>query len=124
MKKGVKMSFDSAELARLSKMLKSKEKEINKEAYVGLANIALNIINQAKTTLKEVGAIKTGFLRDSGYVRKDKDDQVEAGFKATYAAFIEFGTTRMKGRPFLYPAMRDNEKEIERVISEAIKKIL
>lgn len=118
------MSFSSTELARLNKMLKGKEKEINKEAYAGLAAIALNIINQAKVTLREVGAIKTGFLRDSGYVRKDKDDQIELGFKAIYAAFIEFGTARMKARPFLYPAMRDNEKEVERVISEAIKKIL
>lgn len=47
--------------------------------------------------------VKTGRLRQSGYVEQ-QGDKVVAGFSAPYAAYVEYGTSDTRAHPFLTPA--------------------
>lgn len=52
--------------------------------------------------------VDTGRLRSSIVMRKGRDGlgfYVEIGTSVSYAPFVEFGTSRMRARPFLLPAV-------------------
>ena len=46
----------------------------------------------------------TGFLRSSIFAQKE-GNQVSVGAEARYAAFVNFGTSKMPARPFLSRAV-------------------
>lgn len=51
---------------------------------------------------------------------------VTVGAAAYYAAFVEFGTSgphRQKAQPFMGPAVRDMERELQKTIADAIKSV-
>lgn len=52
--------------------------------------------------------VDTGFLRSTVFVQKTSDD-VEIGFSAEYASYVEFGTYKMAAQPFLRPAIDNAE---------------
>lgn len=52
--------------------------------------------------------VDTGFLRSTVFVTKNGDD-VEVGFEAPYASYVEFGTYKMAAQPFLRPALDNAE---------------
>lgn len=54
--------------------------------------------------------VDTGFLRSTGYIVL-RDDDVEIGFSADYASYVEFGTRKMDAQPYLRPAIDDSEEE-------------
>ena len=54
--------------------------------------------------------VDTGRLRSSIIMRKGRDGMgfyVEVGTNVHYAAFVEFGTSRMAARPYLLPAVAE-----------------
>ena len=57
-------------------------------------------------------AIDTGNLINSIEVGDVTPTQATLGVGAEYAEYLEFGTSRMEARPFLRPAMDENEDEI------------
>lgn len=71
-------------------------------------------VDRAGTSAGERAAalapVKTGELRDSMEVIEGRDDRgffVEVRFGSSHATENEFGTTRMRARPFLRPALAE-----------------
>jgi HK97 gp10 family phage protein len=59
----------------------------------------------AGAVARQLVPVKTGFLRDSIFVRQTGDLQFEVGAAASYAAFIEIGTVYSEAQPFIGPAL-------------------
>ena len=60
----------------------------------------------------------------SGGRRKRGADFAKKAMSLAYAIAKSIARNGTKAKPFLFPAMRENEKEMMRVINEAIKKVL
>lgn len=52
---------------------------------------------------KEVVPVRTGHLRDSIDIQGEGQNFIEVGADADYAAFVEFGTSRMEAQPYMTP---------------------
>jgi len=65
--------------------------------------------------------IDTGFLRSSIFVRYTGDN-VEVGFEAPYASYVEFGTYKMAAQPFLRPAIDFGSDEALSAIVDSVTK--
>jgi HK97 gp10 family phage protein len=52
-----------------------------------------------------------------------RPDGVFVGSSVKYAAWLEFGTSRMAERPWLNPALERNRRDIQKAIAAAIKKV-
>lgn len=48
---------------------------------------------------------------------------VTVGASAYYAAYVEFGTVKQRAQPFLGPAVRDMERELQKVVKDAINSV-
>jgi HK97 gp10 family phage protein len=64
--------------------------------------------------------VDTGFLRDSAFMQVSGDD-VEIGFEADYASYVEFGTYKMAAQPYLRPAFDNVEEEALSAIVDSIE---
>ncbi len=63
--------------------------------------------------------VDTGFLRSTVFVRENGND-VEVGFEAPYASYVEFGTYKMAAQPFLRPALDIAELEALSAIVDSV----
>lgn len=52
--------------------------------------------------------VDTGFLQSTGFMVVTGND-VQIGFGAEYASYVEFGTYKMAAQPFLRPALDNAE---------------
>lgn len=64
--------------------------------------------------------VDTGFLKASGFIQISGDD-VEIGYDAPYASFVEFGTYKMAAQPYLRPAFDGSEEEALSAIVDSIE---
>ena len=71
----------------------------------------------------EAPASDTGFLVSNIRV-KDQKDFVEVRSEASYSKFLEYGTSKMLARPFMFPAMEKSKPKIAEVILQKIKQSL
>ncbi len=71
----------------------------------------------------EAPASDTGFLVSNIRV-KDEKDVVQVRSEASYSKFLEYGTSKMLARPFLFPAMEKSKPKIAEVILQKIKQSL
>jgi len=71
----------------------------------------------------EAPASDTGFLVSNIRVREQKD-VVQVRSEASYSKFLEFGTSKMLARPFLFPAFEKSKPKIAEVIFQKIKQSL
>lgn len=63
---------------------------------------------RVQATARSLCPVDTGRLRSSIVMRKGRDGMgfyVEVGTNVSYAAFVEFGTSKSKAQPFLTPAI-------------------
>lgn len=68
------------------------------------------------------GYVRTGRLRNSITHEVHKDEKaVYIGASVNYAKFVEFGTSKMKPRPFLKPAIVEHTKEYKDIAEQALK---
>ncbi|MDY0167437.1 MAG: hypothetical protein RBS80_12890 [Thermoguttaceae bacterium] len=58
----------------------------------------------------------TGRLRQSVFAVDNGDGSATIGAAARYAGYLEAGTTRMDPRPFLVPALLNNQHRLERIL--------
>jgi len=96
--------------------------KLKEEAMEKLMEIANEILFRAKVKLIENRSVVFGRLFESGYIEKVGDDEVEVGFEAPYAGFVEFGTGPRARLPPIEPLkmwakvkFRLDDKEAERV---------
>jgi HK97 gp10 family phage protein len=90
---------------------------------VGLAFTVQDLLPGATIILAEAQAncpVDTGFLRDSAFMQISEDD-VEIGFEAPYASYVEFGTYKMAAQPFLRPAFDEMEDEALSAIVDSVQ---
>ena len=71
----------------------------------------------------EAPASDTGFLVSNIRVKEQKDIVVVSS-EASYSKFLEFGTSKMLARPFLFPAFEKSKPKIAEVIFRKIKQSL
>lgn len=91
---------------------------------VGLAFTAEDLSKGAKVILEQaqdICPIDTGFLRDSGFMQVVGED-VEIGFSAEYASYVEFGTYKMAAQPFLRPALDIAELQALSAVVDSVEK--
>ncbi len=65
--------------------------------------------------------VDTGFLRSTVFVREVGSD-VEVGFEAPYASYVEFGTYKMAAQPFLRPALDEAELAALSAVVDSVQK--
>ncbi|MCR5271995.1 MAG: HK97 gp10 family phage protein [Lachnospiraceae bacterium] len=66
-----------------------------------LEMIGLQAEGYAKENITRVGAVDTGRLRNSITHAAEGDDTEVIGTNVEYAPYIEYGTSKMKERPYL-----------------------
>lgn len=88
------------------------------------------IRDAAKANIRSQGLHDTGALHDNFSMNTTEKDrsQVEVtigpGKKQFYAYFHEYGTSKMKARPFLRPAYDENIDEVQEKIAEELRKTI
>jgi len=66
---------------------------------------------------------KTGFLRSS-HSSRETETGAELIVSAEYAAYVEFGTEKWAGKPFLRKAIDEHMNEIVEAVARAVEKEL
>ncbi len=70
------------------------------------------------------GTLRASTLTDLKPVHKKDLLQISIKSKVHYAKYIEFGTSKMKARAFLLPAVQMSHDEIMEILNEAIMDFL
>lgn len=86
-----------------------------------LTEIGIEAETHAKEIITEKGAVDTGRLRNSITHALDGTKAVHIGTNVEYAPFVEAGTSRMKARPFLRPAVEDFRDEYKEILENNLK---
>ena len=89
--KGTRLELSNAELAKMNKLFRGKQKEINAEAEKGLNKVAMQVAVDAKTNLKTNGSVATNQLSNSVFVRPQTDMTTDVAAEANHAYWVEFG---------------------------------
>lgn len=90
---------------------------------VGLAFTPQDLAKGAQIILTDAidnCPVDTGFLRSTAFMQVTGDD-VEIGFNAEYASYVEFGTYKMAAQPFLRPAFDNAELEALSAIVDSVQ---
>ena len=95
--------------------------ELEAEIHGIMEDTGLNIMAEAS----DIVPVDTGHLRESLWYEVEYPDlALNVGDNADYAMYVEEGTTRMIGRPFLKLAVEGNAAEMEAQIDGAIASML
>lgn len=70
---------------------------------------------------KSTGSVRIGRYR--GTMGSPDENAVYVGTNVEYAPYIEFGTSRMKPRPYLRPAVQNHLQEFKQIIANLLKKV-
>lgn len=85
-----------------------------------LTEIGIEAEKHAKEIITEKGAVDTGRLRNSITHQVGETDNKEPcvyiGTNVSYAPWVEGGTSRMKERPFIRPAVEDFGEEYKKIV--------
>lgn len=143
------MSVSIVGLAALNKSLSNYSKRFEKETVRAVNVTANNVRNNAIRSIKQHsagetyekyrprrthtasapgGAPNTDTGRLINSITVDKSNTVKPTAEviagAEYATWLEFGTTNMEARPFMFPALEKERPEYEKRIREIPKKAL
>lgn len=55
---------------------------------------------------------------------KDAGMRIEVGSRLIYASMLEFGTRHMGARPFLFPSLEENRRNIAALVAQAVNKVV
>lgn len=99
--------------------------QLKKRAYEAwleeTRKMAINTVQESK----RIVAVKTGFLKNSIFVREHDFNKFEIVASAPYAGYVEYGTSKMRAQPYLRPALMkyadSYEKDIARNWENKIK---
>lgn len=116
---GVSVYLDSKKTQQvLSKFEYIDEQSLPTELKALLAG-SQTVVNSAKRRVPK----KTGTLSRSIHAEVESDG-VLVGTDVSYAKYVEQGTARMKGRPYLQPALTENTTRIQNQVAKAIQQML
>jgi bacteriophage protein of unknown function (DUF646) len=116
---GVSVYLDSKKTQQvLSKFEYIDEQSLPTELKALLAG-SQTVVNSAKRRVPK----KTGTLSRSIHAEVESDG-VLVGTDVSYAKYVEQGTARMKGRPYLQPALTESTTRIQNQVAKAIQQML
>lgn len=116
---GVSVYLDSKKTQQvLSKFEYIDEQSLPTELKALLAG-SQTVVNSAKRRVPK----KTGTLSRSIHAEVESDG-VLVGTDVSYAKYVEQGTARMKGRPYLQPALNENTTKIQNQVAKAMQQML
>lgn len=79
-------------------------------------------ISGKETAISKYKADKGGATGEySGNIGKEGENAVYIGTNVEYAPYVELGTSRMKERPFIKPAVADHLDEYRAIAEEELK---
>jgi HK97 gp10 family phage protein len=104
----VEVNIDPAGFEEFNQAMQRFDTEMRRQLQETLSQWAENTRNDAA----RLAPVRTGYLRSSTYIRL-KEWNAEIGAEATYAANVEYGTSRMQAKPFLHPAVQARLPELE-----------
>lgn len=90
---------------------------------VGYQFTVEDLVMGANVILDEAQAlcpVDTGYLQSTGFIQAVGND-VQVGFEAPYASYVEFGTYKMAAQPFLRPALDNAETAALEAIVDSIE---
>lgn len=92
--------------------------EKSRDNLVGaLDNSALRVLRSAQQKCP----VDTGNLRASLTKETSKKElYTVVGTKVYYAPYVEYGTRKMRPKPYLKPAYLENEKDIKNLLKKAV----
>ena len=94
--------------------------EMNHKISTILEALGIEAEGNAVDEITKLGAVDTGRLRGSISHSHD-DDTAYIGTNVEYAQYVEFGTRRMKARPFLRNAVANYTDDYKRIIESGLK---
>ena len=100
------------------------KKAVNSCALKVERDIKANMTPDGPSAPGEAPAVDTGRLRASITHRVEMESGEVVGYVGTnveYAPYLEFGTTRMKPRPFMVPAIERNRDWIKNKLASVVK---
>jgi len=101
------------------------DRKTKKDLREATASAAKKISDQAKRNLTVNKSVVTGTLRRSmTFVFYKRDCYAEIGTNVEYAPFVEFGTCRMKAKPYLRPAWQKYNPIYVRYLQTKLRAIL
>lgn len=116
---GVSVYLDSKKTQQvLSKFEYIDEQSLPTELKALLAG-SQTVVNSAKRRVPK----KTGTLSRSIHAEVESDG-VLVGTDVSYAKYVEQGTARTKGRPYLQPALTESTTRIQNQVAKAIQQML
>lgn len=93
------MDADFSEVLALADELAEAGPKVEKVSSAKLSEVAAKLRDDAKTA----APVDTGALQASIYLRGGRDVRY-VGSDIRYGSFVEFGTSKMSPRPWLFPA--------------------
>ena len=111
----IEITCDVKGVEEFQEALRNFDSAIQKQVHRQLASWAADV----KALAKQLVPVRTGHLRSSIYA-KISEWVAEIGAEATYGLFVEFGTRRMRARPYLYPAIQHHLPHLEQIILDAL----
>ena len=129
----VRIEITSEGMEHLGNVLKKLPDEVREQAQDKLVVLAHKVKNVAymmvpvktgslqKSIRVEVYSLPAGYLvklgiRAGGYVTNPESHRI-----VDYAAFVEYGTRKMRAQPFMRPAIKFYESELKRTLKEIVK---
>lgn len=117
---GVSVYLDSKKTVQvLSKFTYIDEQAAPTELKALMAG-ANTVVNSAKRRVPK----KTRTLSRSIHMEPESDNGVLVGTDVKYAKWVEQGTAKMKGRPYLQPALTENRQRIQNQVQKAMQQML
>lgn len=92
-------------------------------ALPGAIERALEAVGlQAEGYAKMLCPVDTGRLRNSITHRTETSEQKEyIGTNVEYAAYVEYGTSKMKAQPYIKPAVTNHTQEYQEIVERSLK---
>lgn len=117
---GASVYLDSGKVTQvLSKLTYIDEQAMPTELKALMAG-ANTVVDSAKRRVPK----KTGTLSRSIHMEPESDNGVLVGTDVKYAKYVEQGTARMKGRPYLQPALTENQQRIQNKVQRAMQQMI
>jgi HK97 gp10 family phage protein len=95
--------------------------ELAQKDFLYLFDATIGYVSEIiKNEAQRNAPFRTGALKRSGYHEKIETLTHEIGFRVFYAIYQEFGTSKMRGHPFLRPAVYKYQDQIIKEFNDAI----
>lgn len=78
-------------------------------------------VSFATKIITREGAVDTGRLRASITYEIEGEDTMCLGTPVEYGKYVELGTYKMRARPFILPAIKNNMQEYRKIAEKILK---